>query len=41
MSGYRVGFAVGNKEMIAALKNIKLTHMLVCLVHYKMQAHWH
>ena len=36
MSGFRVGFAVGNKDMIQALKSTKRTQMLGCLVHYKM-----
>ena len=34
MSGFRVGFAVGNKDMIQ--KSTKRTQMLGCLVHYKM-----
>lgn len=36
MSGFRVGFAVGNKEMIQALKSIKRIRMQGCLAHYKM-----
>ena len=28
MSGFRVGFAVGNKDMIQALKSTKRTQML-------------
>ena len=30
MSGFRVGFAVGNKEMIQALKSIKHIRMQEC-----------
>ena len=39
MSGFRVGFAVGNKDMIQALKSIKHILMLACLEHYKMPPH--
>ena len=37
MSGFRVGFAVGNRDMIQALKSIKHIRMQVCLVPYKTQ----
>ena len=36
MSGFRVGFAVGNKDMIQAKKYQTHTN-LVCLVPFKMQ----
>ena len=39
MSGFRVGFAVGNKEMIQALKSIKHIRMQECSEHCKMLQH--
>ena len=36
MSGFRVGFAVGNKDMIQALKKYQTHTNLGCLVHYKI-----
>lgn len=42
MSGFRVGFAVGNKDMIQALKKYQThTNAGTCLVPFKMQQHTH
>ena len=41
MSGFRVGFAVGNKDMIQALKKYQTHTNLECLVRYKMRRRMH